>query len=164
MDLEGYAAWGVDGTAPWYEQAMPPSASRPHSGASGRLARASGGLAGASGGLAAAFASFAAARRRSPGDRSRAFGLSPAQRPFPFAFPAALAGVDFGRTAAELDRTFRRHGARTQPCPADLAFHADKAGLAAMATFTLEGDRIARAARRKSTWRGSSASRSRRAT
>jgi hypothetical protein len=100
--------------------------------------------------LAAAFASFAAARRQNAGDRAGAHvaahaGALAQRRAFPFAFPAALAGVDFGRTAAELDRTFRRHGARTQACSADLAFHTDKGGLAAMATFALESDRIARA-------------------
>lgn len=62
-----------------------------------------------------------------------------------FAYPAAIAGIDMSRIAAELDGTFRRHGARTQATAQDLQFHSSKQGLATIATFVLESDRIARA-------------------
>jgi hypothetical protein len=63
----------------------------------------------------------------------------------PLAYPAALAGIDFARLTADLDGTFRRHGARTQPAPADLTLHHARSGFASIATFVLESDLIARA-------------------
>jgi hypothetical protein len=60
------------------------------------------------------------------------------------AYPAALARLDLARIAAELDTTFRAHGARTQAVPLDLTF-ASRRGTGAIASFVLESDRIARA-------------------
>lgn len=63
----------------------------------------------------------------------------------PFAYPARIARLDFQALAAELDATFRRHGARSQACPPDLLFRSARGGLATIATFALESDLIARA-------------------
>jgi hypothetical protein len=60
-------------------------------------------------------------------------------------WPEALAATDLARIAVELDGAFRRHGARTQPQPPDLLLTRGKLPSAAMATFVLEGERIARA-------------------
>lgn len=65
----------------------------------------------------------------------------------PLSYPAALSGIDFAQLTSDLDRTFRRHGARTQPTPADLLVHHARGllPLASIATFVLESDHIARA-------------------
>src|SRR5438105_10892253 len=60
-------------------------------------------------------------------------------------WPEALAGTDLARIAVELDASLRRHGARTQTQPPDLLLARGKLPSAAMATFVLEGERIARA-------------------
>ena len=62
-----------------------------------------------------------------------------------FAYPAAIAGLDMQQIAADLDGTFRKHGARTQATAQDLQFRSAKQGLATIASFVLESDRIARA-------------------
>lgn len=59
--------------------------------------------------------------------------------------PFTLAGIDFQATAADLDATFRRHGAKSQACPQDLLFQSARGGLASIASFVLESDAIARA-------------------
>ena len=79
-----------------------------------------------------------------PGSPARARTIGGSTRG-PLSYPAALAGIDFARLTADLDGTFRRHGARTQPAPADLALHHARSGFASIATFVLESDFIARA-------------------
>jgi hypothetical protein len=60
-------------------------------------------------------------------------------------WPEALAGTDLARIAVELDSALRRHGARTQAQPADLLLARGKLPSAAMASFVLESERVARA-------------------
>jgi hypothetical protein len=59
--------------------------------------------------------------------------------------PATAAGIDFGALAADLDRVFRGHGARTQTSSLDVVFHRTRGSLATIASFVLESERIARA-------------------
>jgi hypothetical protein len=61
-------------------------------------------------------------------------------------WPEAHAGTDLARIAVELDGCIRRHGARTQTHPPGQLLARGKLPSAAMATFVLEGERIARAA------------------
>ena len=79
--------------------------------------------------------------------------MKPARRlpplPSPTAFavslPAALAGVDLAAVARELEAELRGHGARTQPRPVGELLVAGRLPNAALASFVLEGERIARA-------------------
>jgi len=61
----------------------------------------------------------------------------------PYAYPAVVAGIDFGALAARLDTALRRHGARRQPAPLDVTLR--YGGLRAIASFVVESDTIARA-------------------
>ena len=65
--------------------------------------------------------------------------------------PASLAGLDLANVCAELEAVLRRHGARARPTSLDLLLR-HGAGFAmpgtAIATFALEGGRVARAVRR----------------
>ena len=64
---------------------------------------------------------------------------------FAVSLPAALAGVDLAEVARALESALRRRGARTQTHPVGELFVAGKLPNTAMATFVLEGERIARA-------------------
>lgn len=60
-------------------------------------------------------------------------------------YPSVFARVDFNRVCFELEATFRRHGARTQPAPLDVVWSSSALGRAAIASFVLESERIERA-------------------